>query len=257
MRKEVRDRLLEINREFYQSFAGPFVDKRERLQPGLLRAIEDLPMDAQVLELGCGHAPLAAHLQQLGFHGAYIGLEQSEALLERRSKALRPPTFEFRRADFSEPTWPESLAKTELSDPKLPERLQHAGRFDWVLAFAVIHHFPAEELRLAILTEIRRLLSTTGSFALSVWDFMNSSRLRGRIVPWPQAGLSADEVDPADFLLDWRHGGKGLRYVHHFTGEELHRLAERAGFRVLEQYQSDRGLGLYQRWQSDPVFKST
>jgi SAM-dependent methyltransferase len=243
---------LEINREFYQNFAAAFVDKRKRLQPGVLGAIEDLPMDAQVLELGCGHASLAAHLQRLGFQGAYVGLEQSEALLERRSKALRPPTFEFRRADFSEPNWPESLAKTELSDAELPERLDHAGRFDWVLAFAVIHHLPAEELRLAILTEIRRLLSPTGSFALSVWDFMNSSRLRGRIVPWPQAGLSADEVDPADFLLDWRNGGKGLRYVHHFENEELHGLAEKAGFQVLEQFHSDGGLGLYQRWRPDP-----
>ena len=239
MRREVRDRLLEVNREFYQSFAGPFVEKRNRLQPGVLRAIEDLPMDARVLELGCGHAPLAAHLHQLGFHGRYVGLDHSQALLDQRAAALRPPTYEFLRADLADPGWPGRITAS-------------SGPFEWVLTFAVLHHLPTEELRLAVLSEIRRLLSPAGWFTLSVWDFLNRSRLRRRIVPWPQAGLNADEVDPADFLLDWRHGGKGLRYVHHFVSTELHGLAEEAGFQVFEQYHSDRGLGLYQHWRPDP-----
>ena len=208
-------------------------------------------MDARVLELGCGHAPLAAHLRELGFHGTYVGLEQSQALLDQRSAALRPPTFEFHRADFSEPNWPESLVNTGRSKPERPERHEDAVRFDWVLAFAVMHHLPTEELRLAVLSEIRRLLSPAGSFTLSVWDFLNSSRLHRRIVFWPQAGLNADEVDPSDFLLDWRHGGKGLRYVHHFVSAELHGLAEKAGFQVLEQYHSDQGLGFYQHWRPE------
>jgi SAM-dependent methyltransferase len=230
---------LEINREFYQSFAGPFVDKRDRLQPGVLRAIEDLPMDARVLELGCGHAALAAQLHRHGFQGRYVGLDHSQALLDRRAASLQPPTYEFCRADLSDPAWPEAIAAL-------------GGPFERVLAFAVLHHLPTEELRLAVLAEIRRLLMPSGSLAFSVWDFPNSARMRRRIVPWPQAGLSADEVDPADFLLDWRHGGSGLRYVHHFVSEELHGLSEKAGFQVLEQYHSDGGLGLYQRWQPDP-----
>jgi SAM-dependent methyltransferase len=173
-----------------------------------------------------------------------VGLDHSQALLEQRAAAARPPTYEFFQADLADPGWPERIAAL-------------AGPFEQVLAFAVLHHLPTEELRLAVLTEIRRLLLPSGSIALSVWDFLNSTRMRRRIVPWPQVGLSADDVDPADFLLDWRHGGKGLRYVHHFVKEELSGLAAKAGFQVLEHYHSDGGLGLYQRWQSDPVFKST
>jgi hypothetical protein len=30
-------------------------------------------------------------------------------------------------------------------------------------------------------------------------------------------GLSANDVDPGDYLLDWRSGGEGLRYIHHFS----------------------------------------
>jgi SAM-dependent methyltransferase len=227
---------LEINREFYQRFAAAFADKRKRLQPGVLQAIVDLPMQAQVLELGCGHAALAAHLHRHGFQGSYVGLDLSQALLDRRAASLRPPTYEFQRADLSDSDWPRVVA----ASPR---------HFEWVLAFAVLHHLPTEELRLAILTEVRRLLSPAGSLALSVWDFLQSPRMQRRIIPWEQAGLNSEQVDRADFLLDWRHAGKGLRYVHHFESEELRGLAAKAGFQVIEQYHSDEGLGLYQRWR--------
>ncbi len=237
MRKEVRDRLLEINREFYQSFAAAFVDKRNRLQPGVLNAIKELALEAQVLELGCGHGLLAAQLQRLGFHGRYVGLDHSQALLDRRAAGLRPPTYQFCRADLSDPDWAREIARP-------------AGPFEWVLAFAVLHHVPTEELRLSVLTEVRRLLSPAGTLALSVWDFLDSPRMQQRIVPWGRAGLNAEQVDPADFLLDWRHAGEGLRYVHHFASDELRGLATKAHFEVLDEYHSDDGLGLYQLWRS-------
>jgi len=53
-------------------------------------------------------------------------------------------------------------------------------------------------------------------------------------------------------LLDWRSGGKGLRYVHHFNEKELGELAKACGFRIMDIYYSDgeRGnLGLYQVWK--------
>jgi len=237
MQREVRDRLLEINREFYQSFAAAFADKRKRLQPGVLQAIMDLPMQAQVLELGCGHAALAAHLHRHGFQGSYVGLDHSQDLLDRRAATLRPPTYEFYRADLSDPDWPRVVA----ASPR---------HFEWVLAFAVLHHLPTEELRLAILNEVRQLLSPEGALALSVWDFLKSPRMQQRIVPWEQVGLNSEQVDRADLLLDWRHAGKGLRYIHHFESEELRSLAQAAGFKVVSQFHADGGLGLYQVWES-------
>ncbi len=59
-------------------------------------------------------------------------------------------------------------------------------------------------------------------------------------------------MDPGDYLLDWRRGGEGLRYVHHFSPEELAELAAETGFRVLETFWSDGeggNLGLYQVWE--------
>jgi len=81
---------------------------------------------------------------------------------------------------------------------------------------------------------------------------LNSDKLKARIQPWERIDLSAADVDPGDALLDWRSGGNGLRYVHHFSEQELSDLAAECGFRVVESFLSDGAggrLGLYQTWE--------
>jgi len=99
-----------------------------------------------------------------------------------------------------------------------------------------------------------RLLGDAGRLLLSTWNFQASERLRARIVPWERLGLTPGEVDPGDYLLDWRRGGRGLRYVHLFDEAELGRLAAEAGLVVADTYLSDGEggrLGLYQVWASE------
>ena len=121
-----------------------------------------------------------------------------------------------------------------------------------VLAFAVLHHLPGVELRQQILHKIRSLLPDGGQFIHSHWQFLNSSRLADRVQPWEVIGLSESEVDFGDYLLDWRQGGTGLRYVHHLSEAELAALAVATGFEVVESFLSDgenQRLGLYQVWR--------
>jgi (p)ppGpp synthase/HD superfamily hydrolase len=103
-----------------------------------------------------------------------------------------------------------------------------------------------------MLAKTRNLLKPDGRFALSNWQFLNSERLRERIQPWERIRLSAAEVDEGDHLLDWRSGGEGLRYAHHFNEDELAELAQESGFQVLETFYSDGEngrLGMYQIWE--------
>ena len=128
---------------------------------------------------------------------------------------------------------------------------QHTG-FDRILTFAALHHLPGRQLHLRVLNAVRELLSTGGQFIHSNWQFLNSKRLRNRIHPWEEIGLQESDVEPDDYLLDWRRGGFGLRYVHHFSEEKLHLLAVETGFRVAETFYSDGetgDLGLYQVWE--------
>jgi hypothetical protein len=144
---------------------------------------------------------------------------------------------EFYQADLTSTGWQESLPRKEYSV---------------VLCFAVLHHIPGDGLRLTFLEKIHDCLAFSGVFFHSEWQFLNSGRLRGRLQPWGRIGLSPEEVDPGDYLLDWREGGLGLRYVHHFTPEELVQLAEETGFAIVESFLSDgekNKLGLYQVWK--------
>ena len=257
MRQSALERLLALNREFYQSFAEPFSETRSRLQSGALRALEGLPPQASVLDLGCGNGGLAAELQRRGHSGAYVGLDSSEALLGLARRQAIPPGWRFVQADLSAADWGERLKPT----PALPlvEEGPVAGRrsgepdgFERVFAFAVLHHIPGRELRARLLREIRGLLAPGGRLTLSVWNFLASPRLRRRILPWREAELAVGELDPGDYLLDWRHGGRGLRYVHHFTEPELAGLAATSGFGVADGYLADGEsgvLGRYQVWE--------
>ncbi|HNB51067.1 MAG TPA: hypothetical protein PK530_03960, partial [Anaerolineales bacterium] len=89
-------------------------------------------------------------------------------------------------------------------------------------------------------------------FILSNWQFLNSPRWVARIQLWERVGLTTEDVAPNDYLLDWRRGGEGLRYVHHFSEDELAKLAQDTGFEVTETFHSDGAegnLGLYQIWR--------
>jgi hypothetical protein len=125
---------------------------------------------------------------------------------------------------------------------------------DWSLitAFATLHHIPSNEIRSDILKTVHKLLSPGGRFIHSNWQFLNSARLRLRVREWSEAGLTEADVDENDYLLDWRSGGRGLRYVHHFNEGELADLAESSGFQIVQTFYSDGkegNLAVYQVWQ--------
>jgi tRNA (uracil-5-)-methyltransferase TRM9 len=244
VKPEIAQRLLNVNRQFYQTFANQFSATRQRIQPGVRKILERLPEDISILELGCGNGELPLQLCRKKHRGSYLGLDFSSPLLELAQKVNQRITqssalqVQFRSADLATPDWDAGLAKNQ---------------FETILAFAVLHHIPGEELRAQILHKARRLLEYNGSFVHSEWQFLNSPRLAARIQPWSTLGLSELDVDPGDYVLDWRHGGSGLRYVHFFQEGELQHLAESSGFQVVDTFYSDgmgERLGLYQTWQA-------
>lgn len=231
-------RLLDLNRQFYQTFARQFSATRQRLQPGVLRILQTIQADDQVLDLGCGNGEFARELARRNYQGEYTGLDQAaEFLAEAQRKLAGIPNFSFRWADLASPTWDQNLGKMF---------------FDVILCLAVLHHIPGHALRAQILSAVRRLLSPTGCFIHSEWQFLQSERLVKRLQPWEQAGLQSDQVEPGDYLIDWRAGGSGLRYVHFFSEDELTSLASETGFEVWKTFRSDGEggrLGVYQIWK--------
>ncbi len=228
-------RLLDLNRQFYQTFGREFAATRRRLQPGVRRMLETLGGDENILDLGCGNGEVARTLARRGHRGGYVGLDFSRALLEGIEGL--PHNFKFIETDLAG-DWQESLESANQ-------------RFHLVTAFAVLHHIPGDDLRMKILQEVHALLSSGGRFVHSEWQFLKSEKLKARLQPWEQVDISAQEVDRGDYLIDWRQGGRGLRYVHSFETGELASLAQECGFRIAETFSSDGEgghLSLYQVW---------
>jgi tRNA (uracil-5-)-methyltransferase TRM9 len=253
--QHIAQRLVELNREFYQTFAVPFSATRQRLQPGVRRLLQEISNQAQILDLGCGNGEFWRALAGQGYTGRYLGLDFSPGLLEaaraeaqslptspiQASPCGQPPAPEFRIVDLTQSGWAASLP---------------TATFDRITAFAMLHHLPGHELRLAVLQSARRLLAPAGRFYHSNWQFLNSPRLHQRIQPWSAVNISEDQVEPQDYLLDWRSEGYGYRYVHHFSPGELAALAGESGFQVVDTFSSDGegdNLGLYQVWEASAI----
>jgi len=196
---------------------------------------------ASILDVGCGNGTLVRALAENNFTGRYLGLDMSENLLTKARGMMGNPEqgyFQFRHADLADPEWGNSI-------PDEP--------YDWLVAFAVLHHIPGDAPRQQVVKDFAKLVSPDSRVAISVWQWQNSPRLQKRVLPWSEVGLNPDELDPGDVLMDWRAGDTiGLRYVHTFDECELFKLAEIAGFQVVDSFYSDGkpgNLALYHVWQ--------
>jgi SAM-dependent methyltransferase len=197
-----------------------------------------LDVDETILDLGCGNGELARTLARDGHRGAYLGLDFSLPLLADAESVPEGFSAEFREADL-----------TQLSVDSIQSSV--TDHWSLVTAFAVLHHIPGQSLRQNILQSVHELLATGGRFIHSNWQFLNSPRLRHRVRKWSDVGLAEADVDENDYLLDWRSGGTGLRYVHHFSEQELANLAESNRFKIVDTFYSDGkegNLGIYQVW---------
>ena len=238
MNSVTAERLLTINREFYNRFGEQFSATRQRLQPGVKKILNLIQEDVSVLDLGCGNGEFARELARRGHPGTYLGVDFSLPLL--RDAQSQPEGFcaTFREVDLS-----------QLS--MNTEQLSVEDSWSVITMFATLHHIPSHGMRLDILRTARKLLREDGKFILSNWQFLNSEKLKSRIQSWDRVGINKNDLDDGDYLLDWRSGGEGLRYVHHFSAEELLGLAEQAEMRVIDSFLSDGdggNLSLYQVW---------
>ncbi len=231
MQPSIAQRLIELNRKFYTDFGESFSATRGRIQPGVRRILDLLEGDETILDLGCGNGELARTLARDGHRGAYLGLDFSLPLLSEAESLPEGFPVQFSEADLTQ--------------------LSITGCWSLITAFAVLHHIPGQSLRLNFLKSVYALLAKGGRFIHSNWQFLNSPRLRHRVREWSEAGLVEFDVDEDDYLLDWRSGGTGLRYVHHFSEKELAELAEASSFHIVDTFYSDGkegNLAIYQEW---------
>ena len=226
MDKEIIDRLLALNHEFYAAFAEPFAASRPVCDPALTSILPYIPERARILDVGCGNGRLALLLDRERPGAAYMGVDTVTELIRvarAQTAELDKVSARFHVVDIAQPGW------SSFTDSFV---------IDTVVCLAVLHHIPSFDLRLQVVREIADLLEPGGSLIVSTWQFLDSDRMRRKLVDWAEAGVSEEALEPGDYLLDWKREGRGLRYCHLVDQAEVERLAAGSGLRVRETFRA-------------------
>jgi len=229
VRISIAQKLQNLNHKFYEQHAADFSDSRNYVQPGIVRSLEMLRPYNSLLDIGCGNGRALVAANGIEDKYNYVGIDFS---IEMMRNAPTSSNAAFTCIDITSNSW--------------TSRLQQS--FDAVICFSVLHHIPGHDKRLQILKDIYSILKPEGHCVISVWQFLELARLRRKIVGWEAVGLTKQSVEYNDYLIDWKRGSYGVRYVHHFSPDSLISLCKLAGFQVDEHFHSDgqnEHLGLY------------
>lgn len=208
MLDDLRQQLVEINRDFYRRSWRQFMARRERPWPGWARLLEELdsealPEDARVLDLGCGHGRFAGFLAERGRRVRYLGVDASLPLLAQAARASRDRHRAWLCGD-------------------LLSALADETRFHLVVAFGLLHHIPGFDARARLVAELAARTDGGGSLVVTLWSPDRKRRRRATAV---------EGGEPGDVMLPWGEG-ESSRYCHFFDDDEVTALANAAAVAV-------------------------
>lgn len=215
MNKNYSEYLLKKTREDYNLMAESFSRARERIWDEMKFLFEDYLMPGdRVLDLGCGNGRFYELFKNKNID--YVGADNSKKLIEIARK--RYPGVKFQTADALNLPFPNN-------------------HFNKVYCIAVLHHIPSKEIRLKVLTEIKRILKPEGLLILTVWNLWQKRKTRDLIFKFGLTKIlrklalrQAQGLDFKDILMEWE-GAKNV-YFHAFTEKELGNLVSEAGFKI-------------------------
>ncbi len=217
MNKITIERLNQINREFYERTASSFDESRGEPWPGWNNLLPYLRSPLSVLDVGCGNGRFGRFLaDHLGIGLSYHGVDNNPTLLERARLSLAgvPARLEIRDVITHPPA---------------------EGQYDLVALFGVLHHVPGGEQRRAFIQTLAHRVAPGGYLAFAAWCFYEYERFRARVVPWPDDL----DVEPHDYLLDWRRGERALRYCHYVDEAEHADLIAASGLTEVITFRAD------------------
>ncbi len=233
MNTETRNRLRAINRRFYAARATAFSASRDHAWPGWTRvwARRAGASATSVLDVGCGNGRFAAFLAVHAEPYTYLGIDASEALLERARAQPGAAAHAFQYCDV-------------LADPERSVDWPQA-RYDVVVAFGLLHHVPSRVARAALVARMADRVAPGGLLALTAWRFADGARFESHRVPWAAYNegaaepIDTSELEAGDCLLRFGAEPGPPRYCHAIDDAETAGWSEAARLTLVDDFRSD------------------
>ena len=218
MNKDTFNRLIKLNRDFYDSVGVDFSKTRQAPWPGWLKVfttIEPLIRGAgqiKFLDLGAGNGRFLKFLQKTPLKFNYLGVDFSNTMLQ---KGERAHNIEFRKFDFV----------NNISSMNL------LGTHNVVTAFGVAHHIPNKNFRKDWFGKISSLVKPGGYFVCTFWKFDTAKQKNDVDV----------ELEEGDYILGWGESD-ARRYCHMYSQQELDEIfdhVKRLGLQKIKSFEDD------------------
>jgi len=180
----------------------------------------------KIVDVGCGNGRLIEALE--GFEYEYIGmdisLKNTQGVKDRK---------------------PDAVVK-EGSLPSLPFG---DNRFDVTACIATLQHIPSKKLRAESMKDLWRITKPGGYCMMTNWS-MAHHRFRYYLIESMLRKLFVGtRLDWWDAWVPWKRK-KVNRYYHGFRLREIKRLAEGAGFKVVDNFYA-KGSDRVNFWKSN------
>lgn len=227
MKQGVVEKLNNVNKMFYQKIGTHFDDTRNFYWKGWEKLLEVLPNDfnGNVLDIGCGNGRFGSFLiESFGDVVNYTGIDNSKVLLDAANDR-------FSELDNI------NLHEFDFVDRELSEYTSE--NYDLITIFGVMHHIPSIEKRSQLLKSSYDLLKIGGFLVFTTWNFAEDEKYKDRIIDWSQVGLTKSDIDPGDYLLEWKRGKDAIRYCHNMDQTEVGTILDMLGMPLHSSYQND------------------
>lgn len=227
MKDETRQKLLELNRIFYEKNAQEFSNTRNYYWQGWRKAWEVIkeynPDIKNVLDVGCGNGRFLSFLRENTDNFTYLGIDHSSNFISECQNKLADENSYFMRFNIANDDF------SKITNEK----------HDLIVLIAVLHHIPGSVNRRELIKQLSRLLNPKGILILTFWDFLRDNRMQRRIFPWSLSTFDKIELEEGDYLLKWSDSSDTQRYCHLFSEEEKQSLIQSSLLRPISVFSAD------------------
>lgn len=237
MNKQTAEKLIALNKHFYQQVADSFSQTRSYSWKGWSRVVELIRAQAliqpAIIDLGCGNARFIQFAREQIPFSSYLGVDSDSRLLELAAAKFSAPEISFQKADI-------------ISDPD--EILRLPANAGLVILSGVMHHVPGPEARLRLIQNALKLLGPKGLLVVTFWQFIKAEQYQKKVLDPKLAGIEPAELEAGDYLLDWKPVPGAYRYCHSFSDVEVSDLISALGVTKVAEYNADGPGGLLNKY---------